>query len=410
MACHDEPGMLAIDICRARLLDTVPVLDTRESVTLGEAVGRITSDAVVAGHDVPPADNSAMDGYAIHQADLHSVKSDTALALIGESFAGHPFSGTLQPGQCVRIMTGANVPEGASAVIMQEEVKRQDERVLLQRELKAAENIRRRAEDIRAGDILLPAGHLLRAADIGLLASQGIDRVLVQRRLRIALISTGDELVPAGQPLGPGQIYDSNRAMLQAALTDAGFVVIDMGHAADDVDTLRQRFMAADSSADVVITSGGVSVGEADLVRQVISDIGDIRIWKIAIKPGKPFAFGTLPNSVFFGLPGNPVSALVTLLQLAMPALITMQGGRWQAPLTHQAKLLAPVRKKPGRAEYQRGVVTQTGGGELQVTPLSNQGSGVLTSMSKANCFILLAQEQGSVAEGEYVTIELFDR
>ena len=410
MACHDEPGMLAIDICRARLLDTVPVLDTRESVTLGEAVGRITSDAVVAGHDVPPADNSAMDGYAIHQADLHSVKSDTALALIGESFAGHPFSGTLQPGQCVRIMTGANVPDGASAVIMQEEVKRQDERVLLQRELKAAENIRRRAEDIRAGDTLLPAGHLLRAADIGLLASQGIDRVLVQRRLRIALISTGDELVPAGQPLGPGQIYDSNRAMLQAALTDSGFVVIDMGHAADDVDTLRQRFMAADSSADVVITSGGVSVGEADLVRQVISDIGDIRIWKIAIKPGKPFAFGTLPNSVFFGLPGNPVSALVTLLQLAMPALITMQGGRWQAPLTHQAKLLAPVRKKPGRAEYQRGVVTQTGGGELQVTPLSNQGSGVLTSMSKANCFILLAQEQGSVAEGEYVTIELFDR
>ena len=410
MACHDEPGMLAIDICRARLLDTVPVLDTRESVTLGEAIGRITSDAVVAGHDVPPADNSAMDGYAIHQADLHSVKSDTALALIGESFAGHPFSGTLQPGQCVRIMTGANVPDGASAVIMQEEVKRQDERVLLQRELKAAENIRRRAEDIRAGDTLLPAGHLLRAADIGLLASQGIDRVLVQRRLRIALISTGDELVPAGQPLGPGQIYDSNRAMLQAALTDAGFVVIDMGHAADDVDTLRQRFMAADSSADVVITSGGVSVGEADLVRQVISDIGDIRIWKIAIKPGKPFAFGTLPNSVFFGLPGNPVSALVTLLQLAMPALITMQGGRWQAPLTHQAKLLAPVRKKPGRAEYQRGVVTQTGGGELQVTPLSNQGSGVLTSMSKANCFILLAQEQGSVAEGEYVTIELFDR
>ena len=410
MACHDEPGMLAIDICRARLLDTVPVLDTRESVTLGEAVGRITSDAVVAGHDVPPADNSAMDGYAIHQADLHSVKSDTALALIGESFAGHPFSGTLQPGQCVRIMTGANVPDGASAVIMQEEVQRQDERVLLQRELKAAENIRRRAEDIRAGDTLLPAGHLLRAADIGLLASQGIDRVLVQRRLRIALISTGDELVPAGQPLGPGQIYDSNRAMLQAALTDAGFVVIDMGHAADDVDTLRQRFMAADSSADVVITSGGVSVGEADLVRQVISDIGDIRIWKIAIKPGKPFAFGTLPNSVFFGLPGNPVSALVTLLQLAMPALITMQGGRWQAPLTHQAKLLAPVRKKPGRAEYQRGVVTQTGGGELQVTPLSNQGSGVLTSMSKANCFILLAQEQGSVAEGEYVTIELFDR
>ncbi|MEE4251556.1 MAG: gephyrin-like molybdotransferase Glp [Alcanivoracaceae bacterium] len=410
MACHDEPGMLTVEVCRARLLAAVPAPGTGESVALTDAIGRVTSGAINAVHDVPPADNSAMDGYAIHQADLHSANNHAQLLMIGDSFAGHPFNGELQPGQCVRIMTGANVPQGAAAVIMQEHVQRHDNHVQLQRQLQPAENIRRRGEDIRTGEVLLKPGHHLRAADIGLLASQGIATVPVQRRLRVALISTGDELVPTGQPLGPGQIYDSNRAMLHAALSDAGFAVIDMGHVADDAEALRQRFVEADASADVVITSGGVSVGEADLVRQVIAEIGDIHIWKIAIKPGKPFAFGTLPNSVFFGLPGNPVSALVTLTQLAMPALITMQGGTWQAPLTMQARLLAPVKKKPGRADYQRGIVSQGEQGELQVTPLGNQGSGVLTSMSKANCFIVLAQDQGSVPQGEYVTVEPFWR
>lgn len=410
MACHDEPGMLAVEECRSRLIASVPLRNITESVALTDAIGRVTGAAINAAHDVPPADNSAMDGYAVHQADLHGVNSQTGLTLIGESFAGHPFNGELQPGQCVRIMTGANVPQGACAVIMQEQVQRDGNTIHLQALLRSGENIRRCGEDIRSGETLLPAGHRLRAADIGLLASQGVATVSVQRCLRVALISTGDELVPTGQPLGPGQIYDSNRAMLHAALGEAGFAVIDMGHVADNAEALRQRFIQADASADVVITSGGVSVGEADLVRQVIGEIGDIRIWKIAIKPGKPFAFGTLPHSVFFGLPGNPVSALVTLMQLAMPALITMQGGTWQAPLTLRAKLLAAVKKKPGRADYQRGIVRQGEDGELLVTPLGNQGSGVLTSMSRANCFIVLARDQGSVAQDEYVTIEPFWR
>ncbi|MEE4250535.1 MAG: gephyrin-like molybdotransferase Glp [Alcanivoracaceae bacterium] len=407
MACHDEPGMLPLEVCRGRLLDSVTAINAGEPVALIEAIGRVTSEAITAAHDVPPADNSAMDGYAIHQADLHSK---AGLTLIGSSFAGHPFNGQLQPGQCVRIMTGANVPQGAAAVIMQEQVLCHDDIVSLQHELQPGENIRRQGEDIRASETLLPTGRRLRAADIGLLASQGIASVTVQRRLRVALISTGDELVPAGQPLGPGQIYDSNRAMLQAALSEAGFTVIDMGHVADNADALRQRFLQADAQADAVITSGGVSVGEADLVRQIIGEIGDIHIWKVAIKPGKPFAFGRLPNSVFFGLPGNPVSALVTLMQLAMPALLTMQGSSWQSALTMQAKLQAPIKKKPGRADYQRGIVSQNEDGELLVTPLGNQGSGVLTSMSKANCFIVLAQDQGSVSQGEYVTVEPFGR
>ncbi|MDF1628655.1 MAG: molybdopterin molybdotransferase MoeA [Alcanivoracaceae bacterium] len=407
MACHDEPGMLPLEVCLGRLLDSVTAINAGEPVALIDAIGRVTSEAITAAHDVPPADNSAMDGYAIHQADLHSK---AGLTLIGSSFAGHPFNGGLQPGQCVRIMTGAKVPQGAAAVIMQEQVLCHDEVVSLQQELQPGENIRRQGEDIRASETLLPTGRRLRAADIGLLASQGIASVTVQRRLRVALISTGDELVPAGRPLGPGQIYDSNRAMLQAALSEAGFTVIDMGHVADNTDALRQRFLQADGQADAVITSGGVSVGEADLVRQVIGEIGDIHIWKVAIKPGKPFAFGRLPNSVFFGLPGNPVSALVTLMQLAMPALLTMQGSSWQTALTMQAKLQAPIKKKPGRADYQRGIVSQSDDGELLVTPLGNQGSGVLTSMSKANCFIVLAQEQGSVSQGEYVTVEPFCR
>ncbi|MFN3712260.1 MAG: gephyrin-like molybdotransferase Glp [Alcanivoracaceae bacterium] len=405
MACHDEPGMLPVDTCRARLLAQVSTRTRAEAVPLADAIDRISAVAIVARLNVPPTDNSAMDGYAIHGADLEAT---AALTLIGDSFAGHPFSGTLQPGQCVRIMTGGVVPDGASAVIMQEQASLDVDHITLQRTLKPGENIRRCGEDTIAGDTLLPAGRRLCAADIGLLASQGIDTVSVQSQLRIALISTGDELVPAGAPLGPGQIHDSNRAMLHAALVQAGFAVIDMGHVMDDADALRARFRDADAAADVVMTSGGVSVGEADLVRNVIGELGDILVWKIAIKPGKPFAFGTLPHSYFFGLPGNPVSALVTLQELAMPALLRMQGGQWQPPLQLPATLLAPVRKKPGRAEYQRGVVTQDSAGNLLVTPLPNQSSGALTSMSRANAFVLLELEQGNLAAGETVKVQLF--
>jgi molybdopterin molybdotransferase len=405
MACHDEPGMLPVDLCRARVLERVTLGAGTETLPLASAPGRHSAAVITAERDVPPADNSAMDGFAIHAADL---ACQTPLICVGDSFAGHPFTGVLQPGHCVRIMTGAVVPDGAAAVIMQEQVNSEAHQVTLQRALEEGDNIRRRGEDIRAGDILLPAGRRLTAADIGLLASQGISDVSVRTPLRVALISTGDELVPAGQPLAPGQIYDSNRAMLQAALNEAGFTVLDMGHVNDDADALRARFRAADEAADVVITSGGVSVGEADLVRQVIGELGDILVWKIAIKPGKPFAFGSLPNACFFGLPGNPVSALVTLQQLAMPALLKMQGGHWQPPLQLPATLLGVVRKKPGRAEYQRGIVSQDAEGNLLVTPLPNQSSGALTSMSRANAFVVLDQDQGNLAVGERVKVQLF--
>jgi molybdopterin molybdotransferase len=405
MACHDEPGMLPVDICRTRLLEQLAPCTGTESVPLAAALGRISAAAIGARLDVPPADNSAMDGYAVHGADL---ASSAALHCVGDSFAGHPFAGSLQPGQCVRIMTGALVPDGGAAVIMQEQVIREGDQITLQRALEPGDNIRRHGEDTRTGDTLLSAGRRLTAADIGLLASQGITEVAVHKRLRIALISTGDELVPAGQPLAAGQIYDSNRAMLRAALQDAGFEVIDMGHVADELDALRARFRDADQAADVVMTSGGVSVGEADLVRRVIGELGDILVWRIAIKPGKPFAFGTLSHACFFGLPGNPVSALVTLQQLAMPALMHMQGSHWEAPLQLPATLLGAVKKKPGRAEYQRGLVSQDADGNLLVMPLPNQSSGALTSMSRANAFVVLDQVDGNLPAGTRVKVQLF--
>lgn len=404
MACHDEAGMLSVEACRARLLGEVPVLHAPETVSLTDALGRLTARDIVAPLDVPPADNSAMDGYAIHFDDLNGA---SPLALVGQSLAGHPFAGRLEAGQCLRIMTGALVPDGAAAVVMQENARVEGAHVFLPGPIRPGENIRRRGEDIRRGETLLRTGHRLQAADIGLLASQGIAELSVQRRLRVALLSTGDELVAPGQPLGPGQIHDSNRAMLHAALTEAGFHVIDLGHVPDEREALRQRFQKADREADAIVTSGGVSVGDADLVRQVIGELGDIRVHKIAIKPGKPFAFGFLPGSVFFGLPGNPVSAFITLRQLALPALLHMQGGQWQPPLPIPAQLAAAVKKKPGRAEYQRGTLARHADGSLHVTPLPHQGSGVLTSVSRANCLILLAQEQGNLAAGDMVVTEL---
>lgn len=408
MACHDEPGMLSVATCRERLLQAVVPVTGRESVPLAQAVGRVLADALSAGIDSPPADNSAMDGYAVHRDDL---TAGAALHLVGSSAAGHPWSGTLQPGECIRILTGAVMPASACAVIMQEDVLRDpvdSPDIRLTRTLKPGENVRRRGEDIAAGDALLPAGRVLTPADIGLLASQGIASLSVRPRLRIALLSTGDELVPPGQPLAPGQIHDSNRVMLQAALQQAGFEVLDLGHVRDDLDALRSRFADADRLADAVITSGGVSVGDADLVRQVVGELGDIRVWKIAIKPGKPFAFGTLPNSLFFGLPGNPVSALVTLQQLAMPALLALQGTRWQPAWTVQAHLQAALKKKPGRAEYQRGVLTQRDDGAFEVMPLAGQGSGLLTSLSRANCYLVLDQDQGRMEAGEIVRVQPF--
>ena len=405
MGCSDQPGMISLEDCRARILKAVSAIEDQETVALEHACGRILARDLNAQLDMPPADNSAMDGYAFHHQD--GVENQQ-LTVIGEALAGHPFDGQVQRGQCVRIFTGGHLPAGCNSVIMQEDTQRSADTLTVLRDSGEGNNVRRAGEDIRAGDALLAAGRQLRPADIGLLASQGYARVPVMRRLRVALLSTGDELVSPGETLGPGQIHDSNRYALRAMLERAGFDVLDRGRIADDLAAVTKALGDAARDADVVMTSAGVSVGDADHVRAALDALGDILVWRIAIKPGKPFAFGTLPGAHFFGLPGNPVSALVTLQQLAMPALMALQGGHWQPPLRLQAKLQAPVRKKPGRTDFQRGRLTVDPEGQLLATPLSGQGSGLVTSMSRADCFIVLERERGDAVTGESVWVEPF--
>ncbi len=405
MACCDEPGMISVEACRDLLISEVRSLDDHETVALTEAVGRALTRETIATLSVPPCDNSAMDGYAIHAADL---QGDTSLKIVGKAFAGAPWDGELTPGTCIRIMTGASTPRGCAAVVMQENTTGNTSSITIEKSLKPGENIRRLGEDIQIGECLLAPGRRLSPADIGLLASQGIATLDVYRRLKVAVLSTGDELVPPGSPLAVGQIHDSNRHMLVAALRGVGFDVLDLGLVADDPVRLREALEEADARTDAVVTSGGVSVGEADYMKDIIGQMGEIRLWKVAIKPGKPFAFGQLPNSMFFGLPGNPVSALVTLYQLALPALVTAQGLTWSPPLRWRATLSAGIKKKPGRADFQRGLVQPDGRGGMQVAPVGNQGSAVLTSMSRGNCFIVLNEDTGSLEAGATVDIEPF--
>ena len=405
MGCSDQPGMISLEDCRTRILQSVSAIKETEAVSLEQACGRILAANLEARLDMPPADNAAMDGYAFHHQE---GRAGNTLTVIGEALAGHPFPGTVAAGQCVRIMTGAHLPAGCNSVIMQEDTSRNGETVTLERDSGEANNVRCAGEDMRAGDPLLPAGRQLRPADIGLLASQGYARIAVMRRLKVTLLSTGDELVPPGEPLGPGQIHDSNRYALRAMLERAGFEVLDQGRIADDLKDVREALRSAAQRSDAVITSAGVSVGDADHVRTALDKLGDILVWRIAIKPGKPFAFGTLPGSYFFGLPGNPVSALVTLQQLALPALMALQGGQWQPPLRLPAVLDEPVRKKPGRTDFQRGRLTMDPQRGPVATPLTGQGSGLASSMSRADCFIVLERDRGDAEAGETVWVEPF--
>ena len=409
--CCSAPGLTPFADALEHLLGQVSVKTSHTEVSIEQASGAILAQAIQSQLNIPSADNSAMDGYAMANEDAQAGK---ILTMVAKVFAGHPFDGVVQSGQCVRIMTGGQVPEGCDCVIMQENTHAQGTEVGVNIEIlqtaKAGENIRKQGEDIQVGQQILAEGRRLAPADIGLLASLGIEQVKVYEPIKVALISTGDELKKPGETLQAGQFYESNGYTVEAALKRFGAEVINFGIVADDLNLLTQTFQQADQQADVVITSGGVSVGEADYTKTVIEKLGRIDFWKLAIKPGKPFAFGHLPNSYFIGLPGNPVSALVTLHQLAMPMLRKLSGETAQKPLRLPAKLLTPIRKSPGRMDFQRGVFEVDGMGQLVVSTTGGQGSGILTSMSQANCYIVLAQESGSVSAGEMVSIEPFDR
>ena len=392
-----------------------PITDT-ENVALAQALGRVLAADVISPIDVPAHDNSAMDGYAFAGSALQPAGA-TRLRSVGTLFAGAPWPGVLGPGECLRIMTGAVIPTGADTVVPLELCRVEGEQVHIEAGvMRAGDNRRSRGEDLALGRPALQAGRLLKPADMGLVASLGIAALTVRRRLRVALFSTGDEIRTLGQPLGPGCVYDSNRYSLLGALQRLGMEVVDLGLVADDRAALQATLEAAVAQADVVLTSGGVSMGDADHTREVLARMGEVAFWKVAMRPGRPFAFGPLQRSSgappcwLFALPGNPVAALVTFYAFAREALLQLAGATPQPLPVLQARCTSAIRKRPGRTEFQRGVVEPApGGGAWQVRLTGSQGAGVLRSMSQANALVVLRHEQGSVAEGEMVDVWLFD-
>jgi molybdopterin molybdotransferase len=306
-------------------------------------------------------------------------------------------------------MTGAVVPQGADCVVMQERAKREAEWVFIGTGNKVNQNIRKAGEDLTTGEVVLEAGKLLTPADLGLLASLGIAELRILRRLRVAFFSTGDELCSIGELLAEGQIYDSNRYTLYGMLTRLGVDVIDMGVVRDHQDALADAFRQAARTGDAIITSGGVSVGEADFVKTILTSLGEVNFWKIAMKPGRPMAFGRIKEAVFFGLPGNPVSVMVTFYEFVLPALKRMMGQKQTMPLYIKVSCTTPLRKRPGRREFQRGILGYGSDGTLQVRGTGNQGSGILNTMSRANCFIVLPEECGNVELGSKVDVQPFE-
>ena len=395
-ALHVAKAREAIRACLSPLSDT-------ESVPIRAALGRVLAEEIVPRINVPAHDNSAMDGYAVRFADLGSP-----LREIGTALAGKPFAARVGAGECVRIMTGAVMPQGSDTVVIQEVVRKEANRIIVPPGQKQAQNVRYAGEDLKIGVPVLTSGMQLRPAEIGLIASLGIGEVRVKRRLRVAFFATGDELASIGRPLRDGEVYDSNRYTLHGMLERLGVEITDLGVVRDDPAQLEAAFRRA-AYADAIITTGGVSVGEADFVRELMARLGEVLFWKIAMRPGRPMAFGKLGDSYLFGLPGNPVAVMVTFYQFVRDALLHLSGRRddYAIPLL-KAVCAESMRKVPGRTEYQRGILFRDGN-DWKVRTTGQQGSGVLRSMSEANCFIVLEHERGAVHAGDPVSVQLME-
>lgn len=414
---HD-PEALAVEQARAFIRRQLSPVCSSEYVPLRSALGRVLASDVIAPFAVPGHDNSAMDGYALRHADL-AAGAETRLRVRGAAFAGQPFAGSLGDEECIRIMTGALLPSAVDTVVPQEIVGVDGDHILVPSGQRLGQHIRRAGEDLAAGRPALAAGRLIRPADLGLIASLGLPEVAVFRRLRVAFLSTGDELHAIGSPLGADGVYDSNRYTLFGMLTRMGCEVIDLGIVRDDPPVLEAAFRQAAAAADVVISSGGVSVGEADFVKSLMAKLGEVLFWKIAMKPGRPMAFGKIsarPDdrdrhaaAWLFGLPGNPVAVMVTFYQFVRDALHLLMGADPLPPLVLLSAVCSePLKKSPGRTEFQRGVLSEDQG-QWRVRPAGPQGSGILRSMADANCFIVLAHDCGNVAAGDWVRVQLFD-
>jgi molybdopterin molybdotransferase len=401
-----QEGMLTVAQAVQRIGEAIHPIDASEPCTLWDAFHRIVASDVISPVNVPPYANSAMDGYALNAKDMPESGS-ASLQLIGESFAGNAFNGNVQSGQAVRIMTGAVIPSGTDTVIMQEKVERQGDTITIQAGHKPGENVRHIGEDICQGGVVVAAGKRIEAAEMGLLASLGIGEVTVRRKLRVATFSTGDELCSIGETPSEGQIFDSNRYSLAGMLRALNVEHIDMGVVRDDFEAISAAFHQAATTTDVVISSGGVSVGDADYVKNILDKLGRVDFWKIRMKPGKPLAFGQLDRAVFFGLPGNPVSVMATFYEVVQPSLRFMQGEELSNPIQLRVKCLDRL-KSPARMDFQRGILEYDNSGELVVKSTGDQGSHILSSMSRANCFIVLDEACRVVEPGELVEVQPF--
>jgi molybdopterin molybdotransferase len=411
--CMSDYDPNALPVARANevIRSFVAPISGTETLTVREALDRVLACDIVSPIDVPSHDNSAMDGYAVRADDL-APDAATVLEEIGVALAGKPFSGEVRAGQCVRVMTGAVMPAGTDTVVVQEVTQAEGTRITVPPGQERGQNRRFAGEDLQKGKPALKSGTLIRPAELGMIASLGIGEVKVRRRLRVAFFSTGDELQSVGSPLAAGEVYDSNRYTLHGVLTRLGCEIIDMGVVRDDPALLEAAFRKAAANADAVITSGGVSVGEADYTKQMMAKLGEVVFWTIAMRPGRPMAFGRIATdgkaAYLFGLPGNPVAVMVTFYHFVRGALLTMMGrSDTDLPLL-RVKSQTAIRKKPGRTEYQRGIL-ENQNGEWTVRLTGAQGSGILRSMSEANCFVVLGHEQGAVKPGDPVDVMLMD-
>ena len=392
--------------------------DAIEKLPLKQCLGRILANDILSPINVPATDNSAMDGFAFNSKDLKTDREQIHLRVVGTVYAGQTSVPPTQASECIKIMTGAMMPPDCDTVIPQEFTQLSDEGLITfaKHTVRAGENRRLRGEDLQADKPAIQQGRILKASDIGLAASLGIAELGVYQRIKVAILSSGDELCDMSEPLVPGKIYDSNRFSLHACLSRLGFEIIDCGIVRDTPEDLRHAFTLASQKADVIISSGGVSVGEADFTKQIMDELGEVGFWKIAMRPGRPMAFGSLKPispktspTVFFGLPGNPVAVMVTFYQFVQNALLQLNGAlKPEIPLVLVQSAEA-IRKKSGRTEFQRGVLFRDSEGKLFVKSTGSQGAGILRSMSEANCFMILHHDQGNIAPGDWVDVEIFD-
>ena len=392
--------------------------DAMEKLPLKQCLGRILANDILSPINVPANDNSAMDGFAFNSKELKTDREQIHLRIVGTVYAGQTSVPPTQASECIKIMTGAMMPPDCDTVIPQEFTQLSDEGLITfaKDTVRAGENRRLRGEDLQAGKPAIQQGRILKASDIGLAASLGIAELGVYQRIKVAILSSGDELCDMSEPLVPGKIYDSNRFSLHACLSRLGFEIMDCGIVRDTPEDLRRAFTLASQQADVIISSGGVSVGEADFTKQIMDELGEVGFWKIAMRPGRPMAFGSLKPispktspTVFFGLPGNPVAVMVTFYQFVRNALLQLNGAlKPEIPLVLVQSAEA-IRKKSGRTEFQRGVLFRNSEGKLFVKSTGSQGAGILRSMSEANCFMILHHDQGNIAPGDWVDVEIFD-